>query len=131
MSWIKRILISCAIALMLLVHLSLFFCEESFCAISLDRALLWHWLAYRIELFLLTLPIRLGTLQNLAQWMIFGEIMLVIIELVKLIRRIFCFLVWIVLTVACFFGLVTYLSNTDIKNMEYRINFEKWSFWPK
>jgi hypothetical protein len=53
---------------------------------------------------------RLKTIQNWAQWIIIGEIMLIAIEFARVIRKIFCFIVWIVLIIACFFGLLTYLS---------------------
>jgi hypothetical protein len=110
MNWAKRLLIGYTISILLLFHLSLFFCEESHCGIEFDRTLLPHELANRIHIFLLKFPMRLNTIQNWAQWILIGEIMLITIEFMRLIRKIFCCIVWIALIIACFLGLLAYLS---------------------
>ena len=116
MSWTKRILIGYAIALLLLIHLSLFFCEDANCGIQFDKNFLPQELADRIHVFLSKLPLRLNTIQNWAQWIVIGEVMLITIELIRLMRRIFCCIVWIVLIAACFSGLLIYLTNMNMTN---------------
>jgi hypothetical protein len=116
MSWGKRLSIAYAIIILLLLHLSLFFCGESDCSFEFDQTRLPRELADRIHIFLSKLPIKLTKIQNYAQWIVIGEIALIIIEFVRLLRRIFCWIIWIILTVSCLIGILAYLSIIDSTN---------------
>ena len=72
---------------------------------------------------------RLSTIQYWAQWIIIGEFMLVAIEFIRLIRRIFCCLIWMVLIVICILGLLSYLSNTYVSDEIWNLSLGNGIIW--
>ena len=72
---------------------------------------------------------RLSTIQYWAQWIIIGEFMLVAIEFIRLIRRIFCCLVWMVLIAICILGLLSYLSNTYVSDEIWNLSLGNGIIW--
>ena len=114
MSILKLIASSYVIAVLLLLHATLLFCGEPHCIVPFDKPPVAPAVGYQIrQAISALLPFELKMMQKIAQWLIVGEIMFIILWIMNFIQKILCYLVWVLFALVLTFAILMYLSSNS------------------
>lgn len=123
---LRWVIVAYLMAALLLLHATLLFCSEDHCVFIMEKPPVSLEMGYQLRRGISAmLPYEMKTMQLWAQWLIVGEIMLLLLFILRLITKLFWYALWIGLAFTTTMAIVTYMSSGNFLIYSERLLVEQ------